>query len=104
MLGHAAVHDHRGEPRDEVMHRTGAIDASGRSLKLVLVNISASGLMARCDGDVAAGGSLRIQLPILGDVGATVRWSLGGRIGCEFASPIALADYYGMLSVMIRNF
>ena len=104
MTNHAeAVRDLRGDPRDEVMHRTRAIDAAGHSVKLVLVNISAKGLMARCDGNPAAGDTLRIHLPILGEVAAVVRWSLGGRIGCELERTIPLAEYYGMLSVMIRH-
>ncbi len=113
MTNHAeAVRDLRGEPRDEVMHRTRAIDAAGHSVKLVLVlksqfiqmmNIFAKGLMARCDGNPAAGDTLRIHLPILGEVAAVVRWSLGGRIGCELERTIPLAEYYGMLSVMIRH-
>ncbi|PZO75366.1 MAG: pilus assembly protein PilZ [Sphingomonas taxi] len=98
-----AVRDHRGEPRDEVMHRTHAIDGDGRRMKLVLVNMSANGLMARCEGSPEAGDRLRITLPILGGVDAIVRWSLGGRIGCELEQTIPLSDYYGMLSVMVRN-
>ena len=98
-----AVRDSRGEPRDEVMHRTRATDSDGQSIKLVLVNMSASGLMARCEGDPKAGERLRVHLPILGEVDAIVRWSLGGRIGCELERTIPLADYYGMLTVMTRN-
>ena len=98
-----AVRDSRGEPRDEVMHRTRATDGDGRSIKLVLVNMSANGLMARCEGDPKAGERLRVHLPILGEVDAVVRWSLGGRIGCELERTIPLADYYGMLTVMTRN-
>lgn len=104
MQSHArAVQDTRGEPRDEVMHRTRAIDADGQSIKLVLVNMSANGLMARCEGNPEAGDRLQIHLPILGNAGAVVRWSLGGRIGCELDRTIPLAEYYGMLSVMIRH-
>lgn len=98
-----AVRDARGTTRDEVMHRTRAIDATGASIKLVLVNMSANGLMARCEGSPVAGDTLRIHLPILGDVDAVVRWSLGGRIGCELDRTIPLSDYYGMLTVMVRN-
>jgi hypothetical protein len=46
---------------------------------------------------------LRIRLPIFGYVDAVVRWSLGGRIGCELERTIPLAEYYTMLTVMIRN-
>jgi hypothetical protein len=98
-----AVRDARGEPRDEVMHRTHALDGDGRTIKLVLVNMSANGLMARCESDPSAGDRLRIRLPILGYVDAVVRWSLGGRIGCEFERTIPLSDYYGMLTLMIRH-
>ena len=98
-----AVRDARGEPRDEVMHRTHALDGDGHTLKLVLVNMSANGVMARCDGDPAAGSRLRIRLPVLGYVDAVVRWSLGGRVGCELERTIPLADYYTMLMVMTRN-
>lgn len=97
-----AVRDARGEPRDEVMHRTHALDADGRTVKLVLVNMSANGLMARCAGDPISGDRLRIRLPILGYVDAIVRWSLGGRVGCELERTIPLADYYSMLMVMTR--
>lgn len=104
MPGYAmAARDARGDPRDEVMHRTRATDAAGQSTKLVIVNISANGLMARCEGDPAAGDRIRVHLPILGDVDAVVRWSLGGRVGCELERTIPLTEYYGMLSVMIRH-
>lgn len=104
MPSHAtAVRDAREDLRDEVMHRTHAIDAQGQSHKLVIVNMSANGLMARCDGNPGAGDPARIHLPILGDVDAIVRWSLGGRIGCEFDRTIPLAEYYAMLAVMIRH-
>jgi hypothetical protein len=98
-----AVRDARGEPRDEVMHRTHALDGDGRTIKLVLVNMSANGLMARCEGEQSAGDRLRIRLPILGYVDAIIRWSLGGRIGCELERTIPLAEYYTMLTVMTRN-
>ena len=98
-----AVRDARGEPRDEVMHRTHALDGDGGTMKLVLVNMSANGFMARCEGEPAAGNRLRIRLPIIGYADAVVRWSLGGRIGCELERTIPLADYYTMLTVMVRN-
>ncbi|HXH15688.1 MAG TPA: PilZ domain-containing protein [Sphingomonas sp.] len=98
-----AVRDARGDSRDEVMHRTQAVDGDGRTVKLVLVNMSANGLMARCDGDPDAGARLQIRLPTLGYVDAVVRWSLGGRIGCELERTIPLADYYGMLAIMTRH-
>ena len=98
-----AIQETRSEPRDEVMHRTRATDGEGNSVKLVLVNVSPSGLMARCDGDPAAGDMLRVVLPIIGEVVAQVRWSLGGRIGCSLDRTIPLKAYYGMLTAMLRS-
>ncbi len=97
-----ANRDARGAPRDEVMHRTRATAADGAAMKLVIVNISFSGLMARCEIGPEVGERLAVQLPILGAVPATVRWVLGGRIGCAFDDIIPLADYYGMLSTLSR--
>ncbi len=98
-----AIQETRSEPRDEVMHRTRATDGEGNAVKLVLVNVSPSGLMARCDRDPVAGDLLRVVLPIIGEVVAQVRWSLGGRIGCSFDTTIPLKAYYGMLTAMLRN-
>ncbi|MEG3164060.1 PilZ domain-containing protein [Sphingomonas sp. PB2P19] len=94
--------DARGAPRDEVMHRTRGTSADSAEMKLVIVNISATGLMARCETAPNVGDALGIELPILGLVPATVRWVLGGRIGCAFDEAIPLADYYGMLSTLLR--
>jgi len=95
--------DARGAPRDEVMHRTRGIDPDGAPMKLVIVNISASGLMARCETAPEVGAVIGVQLPILGVMPSTVRWVLGGRIGCEFERAIPMADYYGMLSTLLRS-
>src|SRR3546814_9838042 len=57
------------------------------------------GLMARCDAGYAVGDRLRITLPVVGVVVAEIRWSLGGRIGCQLDRPIALSDYYDLLAV-----
>ena len=97
-----AMQDTRSEPRDEVMHRTRAIDGDGHALKLVLVNVSPSGLMARCDGDPTAGDVLHVVMPVIGEVVARVRWSLGGRIGCSLDQAIPVKAYYSMLTAMLR--
>ena len=95
--------DARGAPRDEVMHRTRATNVDGAAMKLVIVNISAGGLMARCETAPEVGATIGVQLPILGTLPSTVRWVLGGRIGCEFERAIPMAEYYGMLSTLLRS-
>lgn len=92
----------RSEPRDAVHHRTRAAHPDGRLLPVLIVNTSQSGLMARCDARCEEGDRLRIDVPMIGHVIAEVRWSLGGRLGCRLERPLALAEYYTMLSGMRR--
>lgn len=92
----------RLDPRDEVHHRTRATGPDGRSVTLLLVNISARGLMARCDTPYQPGEWLSVQMPVVGTVRAEIRWALGGRIGCQLDDVIPLADYYAVLAAMVR--
>lgn len=104
MAGTAAVayRDERAIGRDEVHYRARAIGPGARPLSLVIVNVSAMGLMARCDGSFAEGDRIHITLPVLGVVVAQIRWSLGGRIGCELEQMIDLADYFNLLAAMLK--
>lgn len=103
MASAPAVQDERSVSRDEVEFRTRGFGPDGKPFPLLIVNISALGLMARCDRALAAGDPIRVQLPVLGSIAAEIRWSLGGRIGCELARAIDLADYYTVLAAMIRR-
>ena len=78
----------RAHKRIPVFHRTRAAGADGHPLSLVIVDLSASGLMARCDHALHKGERLEVHLPGVGVRAAVVCWSLGGRIGCEFDAPI----------------
>ncbi|MBX9797113.1 PilZ domain-containing protein [Sphingomonas sp.] len=98
-----AFRDDRAATRDEVHYRTRATGPDKRPLELLLVNISAQGLMARCDAPLAPGDRIAVTLPGLGAVPAEVRWALGGRIGCELASKIAVADYYDLLAALLKG-
>jgi hypothetical protein len=101
--GSNAYADHRTLVRDEVHYRVRAFGPDARELSLLIVNISARGLMARCDRDLPVGSRLRVPLPGVGVVAAEVRWALGGRIGCELDSVIELADYYELLARMVQG-
>jgi hypothetical protein len=90
----------RSEPRDEVHYRARAYDAAGRATAMLIVNISPGGLMARCDEPHEPGAAIRVTLPMLGQVAGRVRWSLGGRIGCQFDRPIAPRDYHSLLAIL----
>ncbi|WP_066718956.1 PilZ domain-containing protein [Sphingomonas pituitosa] len=92
--------DDRLVHRDEVEHRTRAVCPDSKSVAFLIVNVSPQGLMARCEIPFEAGDLLRLQLPILGETGAEVRWALGGRVGCQFLRPIAAGDYAPLVAVM----
>jgi hypothetical protein len=96
------VQDERSEPRDAVHHRTRAAHGDGRLLPLVVVNTSASGMMARCEAALEPGDRLRIDLPLVGALPVEVRWSLGGRIGCRMVHPLSPSDYYALLGALRR--
>lgn len=98
----ASVTEHRVLPRDEVHYRVRAFGPDARQVSLLLVNLSARGLMARGDVPYHVGERMRITLPVVGVVVAEIRWSLGGRIGCELDQPIDLPDYYNLLAAMLR--
>lgn len=101
VMGRSA--DDRAAQRDEVHYRARAFGPDAKAISLLIVNLSAMGLMARCDLPYAVGERLRVALPVVGVVVAEIRWSLGGRIGCELDLPIDLADYYDLLAVLVRG-
>lgn len=90
----------RREDRDEVYHRTRARIADGRELSLVIVNISPSGFMARCDLAMPEDSGLSLYLPRLGWTPATVRWALGGRIGGEFDAAMKPQMFNNLLATL----
>ena len=96
------VEDNRALARDEVHYRARAFGPDAQQVSLLIVNLSALGLMARADLPYAVGQRLRVTLPVVGVVVAEIRWSLGGRLGCELDRPIDLADYYELLAVMLK--
>lgn len=101
--GSLALREHRAVSRDEVHHRAGAILADGTATMLLIVDVSPAGMMARTDGTFTEGDRLRVSLPTLGRVEAEVRWALGGRIGCQFTTPIELAAYGHALPAMLGS-
>jgi hypothetical protein len=102
-FGGLAVKDERLIARDEVHYRARGFGPDAQPLSLLIVNISALGLMARCDTSLETGDRIRVTLPLVGVVAAEVRWALGGRIGCQLDQPIALSDYYELLATMLKS-
>jgi len=95
--------DGRTEPRDEVYFRARATLADRRSFPVLVVNVSPHGLMLRTDAPLAVGEWVTVQLPVIGQVRAGIRWSLGGRMGCQLDRAIPSARYHAVLAVMARG-
>ena len=103
MLAARVQPERRQSERDEVFYRTRASAAGLGSFSAQVVNISANGFMARTETEVAIGQTLSIRLPVIGEVKAEVRWSLGGRIGCQFVRMIDLASYLELLGTLLKE-
>jgi len=93
----------RESPRDEVHFRTKAVREDGDELLLLIVNMSAGGLMARCGASFSIGERITIFLPNIGRVEAETRWCLGGRVGFQFDPGLPLADYLILLAAVVRD-
>lgn len=93
-----AYANERREVREEVDHRTVATTSDGRTLPVLVVNISPSGLMVRCGQPVDPGAMLTFRLPGLDPLIGEVRWTLGGRVGCQFTRPIPPNTFYATLA------
>lgn len=103
MLAAQVQPERRQSERDEVFYRTRASAPGLGSFLVQVVNISANGLMARTEIDVQVGQSLTVRLPVVGTVKAEVRWSLGGRIGCQFQRMIDLTSYLDLLGTLMKE-
>ena len=93
----------RDAPREEVYHRTRATRPGSPAVPLQIVNISASGFMARTEAALEPGATLSPHFPVIGERAAELRWALGGRIGCQFRRPIDFPDYLELLAALARN-
>jgi hypothetical protein len=100
MQEHYQLAEQRAGERVSVFHRTRTLGPDGRALSLVIVDLSQKGLMARCDQYLDREARIQVNIPGIGMCFAVVRWSLGGRIGCELEEHIEIDDYHAALSAL----
>ena len=65
--------------RELFLHRQ-----DGREIRILLTNISERGCELRLNEALAVDERVRIEVPRLGSLAATIRWSADGRAGAEF--------------------
>jgi hypothetical protein len=98
------VSEARRDMREDVHFRTRATTTDERTVELLVVNVSARGLMARCDDDrIIPNSAISIRLPGVGLMTGHIRWALGGRMGVEFYDMIELAPYLQMLAEVLKK-
>ncbi len=83
-----------GQPR--APRRTLRLEAAGalpggEAARVLVHNVSATGLLLECAGPVEAGETLVIDLPYAGATPARVVWSSGALHGCQFEAPLSPA-------------
>ncbi|MBV9840669.1 MAG: PilZ domain-containing protein [Sphingomonadaceae bacterium] len=81
--------EQRRAPRHEVSIRAWLHRSGQARFAIHVVDISTHGMMARSSAALAVGERVTLDLPIAGRREALVRWSLGGRIGCELLQPLS---------------
>lgn len=76
--------DFRRTERDDVEYQVQIWGATLPPSPALIINISPSGCMLRCDQMVSIGESLSLDVPSIGTLRGMVIWTVGARIGVEF--------------------
>ena len=80
--------ERRKRNRAHVALDTLMCDREGRTFGAQILTMSNGGLMATTEAPLCERDPVRIDLPTIGWLRATVVWVLGDRIGVEFRDPI----------------
>ena len=64
---------------------------SGEAARVLIHNVSATGLLLECAGGMMVGENLAIDLPQAGLTAARVVWASGPLFGCQFEGPLSPA-------------
>lgn len=77
--------------------------AGGCNTTADLCDLSATGFCVRWPSDLRAGQRIWLTLPELRPLMATVIWSSGSKIGCQFDVPLHSAVLYRLKTVHLRT-
>ena len=90
--------------RDAVDHDTQLRLPGHPPLNVHVIDISPSGLHARCsERRFQRGESVAVRLPLVGLVQARVMWGLRGCFGCQFLVPVDARCYLDILAVIRKS-
>lgn len=83
--------DARGSTRRKLSLPAEGKQNGDTGIKVLIHNISETGLLLESDVDLAAGDRIEIDLPHAGDSSATVVWVSDRLFGCRFDAPVSSA-------------
>ena len=92
MTSHMLETERRRRERASVALDTLMCDREGRTFGARILNMSNGGLMAVTEAPLCERDPVRIDLPTLGWIRATVVWVLADRVGMQFRDPIDLDE------------
>lgn len=91
----------RTVPRDEIELYSWIRSKELGTINIRVNDISPYGFQARARGTLLERGQvLRLLLPLVGEVEASVMWGLKGMFGCKFDMPIDADTYPGLLATI----
>ncbi len=84
------IEDRRRAPRLPVQLEARMRELGASGVEAKVFNISESGFMAVADGRFDVGARVWLMLPGRQRANAVVKWTVGDKIGAEFAQPLSL--------------
>ncbi|MFO1239856.1 MAG: hypothetical protein U1E64_05840 [Sphingomonadaceae bacterium] len=90
--------ERRALPRHSVLFRTVLIDSEIDGESAEITNIARSGFLARTGINRIKGSVVKLDMPGLGEVKATVVWCGNGLLGAHFQQPMEEAAFTELLN------
>lgn len=79
------------DPRRMLCLKAEGLTGDGGTARVLVHNISASGLLVESDEALVPGERIDVDLPQAGPIAAKVIWASGSFFGCQFDAPISTA-------------
>ncbi len=90
-LQEADASERRGAPRRRLKLETKGATPSAPQIRVMVHDLSVSGLLIETFAQCSVGERLEVQLPQAGAAEALIVWSSGRFFGCRFVQPISTA-------------
>lgn len=95
--GEGRSEDRREQSRHSVLFRTVLIDSEIEGEAAEIINIARLGFLARTSLQLEKESPVRLDMPVVGAVDATVVWCGNGLLGGRFVRPIDEASFSSLL-------